>query len=738
MANKRKRGVSSDTLSNKAHVGELGRGSPAENQLQSPPQSKSATRASFGDQLATSGTQRDFCAGCGVSLKKRRRYSLSGPANSDLRDFIDQNRSKRFQKRNSDRKGTFDPNTKALSESDSICDSCRLAFRDSKMSTSKSSLPEGTINLTLKRASASHKKCVFGCSSKSLHIIPQTVRDKVLVTHRFYLPEGSRYCDKHLSDEQWELLSQTATSCTYNQSHIEDMIDSLRKLADKQQSFFNFEFIDDMCDSQVEQWTGINKDQFKNLLSLLPSLTEAEKKNPSTALALYLIKLHTGGTDERLFSLFNIPRSSAERLMDKARNSLLKDFVPLYLGFSKNDREELKTHNTKIARELFLNGQNDKLITIWDGTYVYIQKSSNYRFQRKSFSMHKHRPLIKPFVAVATDGYILDVFGPFPANKSDANIMLELFANKSGLRSFFLKDDVFLVDRGFRDCVATLIKYGYDVRMPFLAKGNLSLSDFEANLSRLVTKCRFVVEAVNGRFKQCFRYFDKVWQNKSLPHLMDDYRIAAAILNAFHETIESDVTDSRKIAQFMLAKISEPNRLASLVESQRLNKQSVNFQTMDQNSLKDFPKLSLDDLRILALGSYQLKQARSYYSEHVNPDGSYEIQVCRHVRLLSLKSHSINLNNPMLIRARIQSRHHNTTKYYIYILIDQDKSGAEAISGHFCQCKNGKRTIGCCAHIMTVLWFLGWGRFETEISEPAKTLNNIFAVFEESEEEDSA
>lgn len=42
-----------------------------------------------------------------------------------------------------------------------------------------------------------------------------------------------------------------------------------------------------------------------------------------------------------------------------------------------------------------------------------------------SFSMHKHRPLVKPMVVVSTTGYILDVFGPYYANgrNNDSNIL---------------------------------------------------------------------------------------------------------------------------------------------------------------------------------------------------------------------------------------------------------------------------------------------------------------------------
>ena len=46
--------------------------------------------------------------------------------------------------------------------------------------------------------------------------------------------------------------------------------------------------------------------------------------------------------------------------------------------------------------------RDDQLIIVMDSTYLYLQKSSNNEFQRRSFSMHKHRNLIKPMIITAT------------------------------------------------------------------------------------------------------------------------------------------------------------------------------------------------------------------------------------------------------------------------------------------------------------------------------------------------
>jgi hypothetical protein len=130
------------------------------------------------------------------------------------------------------------------------------------------------------------------------------------------------------------------------------------------------------------------------------------------------------------------------------------------------------------------------------------------------------------------------------------------------------------------------------------------------------------------------------------------------------------------------------------------------------------------------LGTYPLKQVKFYYVEHCKIDGRFEIQVCRHTGPLQLTSHDISADDPMLTREWIQYRHRNSTKYYIYVL-DVAKSGAESLIEYYSQCKNGLRSVGCCAHIMTVLWFLGYGRYHLEeIRNPAASLDEVCCVLE--------
>ena len=58
-------------------------------------------------------------------------------------------------------------------------------------------------------------------------------------------------------------------------------------------------------------------------------------------------------------------------------------------------------------------------------------------------------------------------------------------------------------------------------------------------------------------------------------------------------------------------------------------------------------------------------------------------------------------------------------------VVDEEKDGVDSVSGYSCSCPNGLRTVGCCAHVATVLWYLGFGRHQSEILIPADFLNNV-------------
>ena len=114
-----------------------------------------------------------------------------------------------------------------------------------------------------------------------------------------------------------------------------------------------------------------------------------------------------------------------------------------------------------MAKKLF--NTNNKLFLICDGTYARHQKSTNNEYQMKSYSGQKKVPLCKPFTICTTDGFIVDMLGPYLANQNDAEILKSVVEDPHGLRRFLKEGDVFVLDRGFRDVKETLEEQNFRV-----------------------------------------------------------------------------------------------------------------------------------------------------------------------------------------------------------------------------------------------------------------------------------
>lgn len=89
--------------------------------------------------------------------------------------------------------------------------------------------------------------------------------------------------------------------------------------------------------------------------------------------------------------------------------ALEKTFVPENLGFSHISREKaLAEHSRQVYYKIFEEADRTKNFLVLDGTYVYVEKPGDFELQKKTFSGQKNRNLVKPFMVVFPDGYILD------------------------------------------------------------------------------------------------------------------------------------------------------------------------------------------------------------------------------------------------------------------------------------------------------------------------------------------
>ena len=76
-----------------------------------------------------------------------------------------------------------------------------------------------------------------------------------------------------------------------------------------------------------------------------------------------------------------------------------------------------------------------------------------------------------------------------------------------------------------------------------------------------------------------------------------------------------------------------------------------------------------------------------------------------------------------VLKAQIRSRHTSNKTYSLWIVYTE---GPNPITRWYCGSRSGACTIGCGAHVVSVLWYLGYYRNVTEKGEakPSKVHND--------------
>lgn len=245
---------------------------------------------------------------------------------------------------------------------------------------------------------------------------------------------------------------------------------------------------------------GMSPAKFQELFRYLQSLRRELKSEQKAkiALTMYLMRLRTGDFLYRLQKTFHLSYETQKKYLNAAQKSLLLDFVPSHLDFENITRQKLVENSSEMAHQLYNPGNH--VILIADASYIFYEKSDNHdtaiKIQRDTYSDQKKRNFVKPMNIVTSNGFFVDTFGPFKAKTNDAAILRYVF-DRFGPFPQLETNDIFLLDRGFRDCEDFLKSKGFIVKMPeFIEKKDKTsqLSTPKANTSRLVTACRFVIE----------------------------------------------------------------------------------------------------------------------------------------------------------------------------------------------------------------------------------------------------
>lgn len=134
---------------------------------------------------------------------------------------------------------------------------------------------------------------------------------------------------------------------------------------------------------------------------------------------------------------------------------------------------------------------------------MYIQSSSNFSFARRSYSLQQHRPLLKRVLIVTTTCYIVSILGPYLSDSKtyDASILKHMIHCKTEeLKTWLKENDIFVVDRGFRDAGEVLEDIGIKMEKPsFMQKGAKQLSTHDSNISRVVTMFYYQLSKIKSQ-----------------------------------------------------------------------------------------------------------------------------------------------------------------------------------------------------------------------------------------------
>lgn len=263
--------------------------------------------------------------------------------------------------------------------------------------------------LNFRRTNASTRLCTFpNCKTSmvGLRNAKYSKRYRALKMLRMYIPKGARFCKFHFNENSWN-SDMPEENGIFSKVQIEDLI---TLVTEKKEVKSKRTVVGPDNTNTMDTYIGLNSEQFENVLNIvLPSLLTIYQKIgiAKNALYIFLMKLRTGFTIDEICPFFDLTKKTMIQRIRNVRQIMYKEFVPRHL-FNWT-RQDLLENTSPLSRELYNVDENTAVIT-FDGTYVYTIISSNYGFQKDSYSIQKKRNLVKFMMCVSTNGLILGAY----------------------------------------------------------------------------------------------------------------------------------------------------------------------------------------------------------------------------------------------------------------------------------------------------------------------------------------
>ena len=386
------------------------------------------------------------------------------------------------------------------------------------------------IEMPFSRPIISHSRCFICPSTSNLKDIPIEARLQVFLKRRILVPKRNRCCKQHLmngwlNEDEINNIIIESDKCEIELSDIAKFMDLLASNSLNIKDKINKRL---MPQCQLYALTAHSWEDIDHLQSLMTYMKNTNKRSVIQAIVTFLCKLRTGNVN-KVIAVFS--GMDSEKMVGSNIDSVIKSFevdiLPYRFGYQSITRDFLINERTSPVVKNLLDCQNN-LIIICDGTYNLYQKNS--------YSGNKKTTLCKLFTICTTDGFIIDVPGPYNVNENNATILNEILNQNDGLSVLLQPGDYFVLDNGFRDVVPILKKRGFNVLIPNLEEKNIE----PTNDSRLATKIHWVVKAVHAEIGQKYKLLHNQFENKSLPRIAAYCRIAFFLHNEFGQKFNFD------------------------------------------------------------------------------------------------------------------------------------------------------------------------------------------------------
>jgi hypothetical protein len=434
-----------------------------------------------------------------------------------------------------------------------------------------------------------------------------------------------------------------------------------------------------MSEEDCLECCGLSKENLENL---------SQKSGCSIQVVFeFFSKCRHKFSDRLAAVLFQKDKGTVSHNFGRVLENLTHGFVPEYLGSTAFSREQIMEENTpKMFKELLPNVRGAV-----DGTYFYVEKNTVFDVQRKTYSSHKGRNLLKEMGIILPNGKFFDFIGPFfgDGDHNDEWIWKYITENNCGdvTEVFNLEDDEFLADRGF-----LRVKEGdglFKLKTPVgLSPNQKQLSTEDANESRLVTRFRNIVERAFGRLKERWKIIGDVVSSGLWPKIHNLIQLLAAVENAFSLPLWSDKESDKSDIEMINHRKNTENELEQLFQKNEKQWKKQTFEDVWNAT----PALTLQDIRKWSIGPYALTLAKPYL-EH-----SAELKFWKHK-----KEKNVFKIKGMVSRF-VSSDSSQPRKYTILVKIPKNAGPKDIVA--YCTCKAGTRTLGGCAHSCAVIYYL--------------------------------